>query len=395
MKIPKNDNLKLAKRLSGYASAAGALMVLSPAVKGQIEYSGLKNIDVFPNEILDLDKNSVNDFVFHSMLMSTSYDSMGTHVYLLYGFALMYNFQSTLYQNSWMIRSATQSGPLGGYVHGLAENAMVDASAPYWTNTSSVDEYGVLNFIQKISVTNTTTSYYYNFQQGDFNGNEAYVGIRFQIGSEVHYGWIRALVSELILPVTIIDWAYNTVPDEGITTGFIMPEFNYETFYTSEEVTIGLTFDAPVSGIEPSDFMVDGGSISNVSVISSQEYDVTIQAAGEGIVTVELPVNSAVGTGKVVGSTTAQFIIHNLPTSIESEITDPFRMYPNPVQDVLNIVLENRANVDILNVSGELLMSRKDVMEAAIDVSQLSPGIYMIRIWNNNTSPVTQKFIKE
>lgn len=51
---------------------------------------------------------------------------------------------------------------------------------------------------------------------------ESFLGIRFHIGTETHYGWVRLSVeksdpNELPL-LRILDYAYNATPDEGILT---------------------------------------------------------------------------------------------------------------------------------------------------------------------------------
>jgi hypothetical protein len=52
--------------------------------------------------------------------------------------------------------------------------------------------------------------------------NVGYLGLRFHIGSMVHYGWVRLVVPQStfsILGFTVMDYAYNSVPGEGILAG--------------------------------------------------------------------------------------------------------------------------------------------------------------------------------
>jgi hypothetical protein len=55
--------------------------------------------------------------------------------------------------------------------------------------------------------------------------SNGYLGLKFKIGSETHYGWARLSVRESfhgVLPLitpTITGYAYETVPDRGITAG--------------------------------------------------------------------------------------------------------------------------------------------------------------------------------
>ena len=75
-----------------------------------------------------------------------------------------------------------------------------------------------------------------------------------------------------------------------------------------------------------------------------------------------------------------------------------FEMYPNPVSDVLNIQLPTgteKAEVGVFDYTGRLVSSKTiSSNDTAIDVQQISKGIYMIRI-ATNTKIGVQRFIKK
>ncbi|NQY09039.1 MAG: T9SS type A sorting domain-containing protein [Flavobacteriales bacterium] len=53
---------------------------------------------------------------------------------------------------------------------------------------------------------------------GDWNDqSEKYIGLKFQIGSNTHYGWILMDVENLVNSYTIRAWAYNETPNEAIS----------------------------------------------------------------------------------------------------------------------------------------------------------------------------------
>ena len=61
---------------------------------------------------------------------------------------------------------------------------------------------------------------------GPFAGLDGYLGIRFYIGSGLHYGWIRLdLDNGYPSRATgfVTEWAYNSVPDQPIAAG-VVPE---------------------------------------------------------------------------------------------------------------------------------------------------------------------------
>ena len=61
---------------------------------------------------------------------------------------------------------------------------------------------------------------------GPFAGLDAYLGIRFYIGSNLHYGWIRLDFDNGFQNQArgfLTEWAYNSVPNQPIAAG-VVPE---------------------------------------------------------------------------------------------------------------------------------------------------------------------------
>jgi hypothetical protein len=58
-----------------------------------------------------------------------------------------------------------------------------------------------------------------------WNGQTAYVGIKFTIADRFHYGWMQFEVSEAGDSVTLLDYAYNTNPGEEIAAGQIFATY--------------------------------------------------------------------------------------------------------------------------------------------------------------------------
>ncbi|MEN7548006.1 zinc-dependent metalloprotease [Rapidithrix thailandica] len=53
----------------------------------------------------------------------------------------------------------------------------------------------------------------------DWKGKKAYVGIRFNIGNEVHYGWLQVEISRTGQRMALLDYAYHEKPGEGLFAG--------------------------------------------------------------------------------------------------------------------------------------------------------------------------------
>jgi len=56
---------------------------------------------------------------------------------------------------------------------------------------------------------------------GDFLGSNdgGYLGVKFEINSATHYGWIQYKANSDASVGTIIDWAYENTPDKAIKAG--------------------------------------------------------------------------------------------------------------------------------------------------------------------------------
>ncbi len=74
---------------------------------------------------------------------------------------------------------------------------------------------------------------------------------------------------------------------------------------------------------------------------------------------------------------------------------DPFSVYPNPAHESINIVtLSVPMQIQIIDNSGKIIINKyTDKTFTTISISDLKPGVYTIRIYNNNTTSI-QKIIK-
>lgn len=68
-------------------------------------------------------------------------------------------------------------------------------------------------------------------------------------------------------------------------------------------------------------------------------------------------------------------------------------VYPNPAKDFLFLNLEQVDSVSIYNVKGELVSASENVEKQPIQINDLSPGLYFVRV-NANQKQYSQKFIK-
>ncbi|WP_298313480.1 cellulase family glycosylhydrolase [uncultured Aquimarina sp.] len=108
------------------------------------------------------------------------------------------------------------------------------------------------------------------------------------------------------------------------------------------------------------------------------------------------------------GAFTIYFSNSNIAPNCEQQLKDPFiekdelevKAYPNPVSDKLTIrhaeVLKN-ARLDILDVSGKVIKRVSSITETnmvELNVSELEPGVYFIKIFNQKET-ITKQIIKQ
>jgi hypothetical protein len=75
---------------------------------------------------------------------------------------------------------------------------------------------------------------------------------------------------------------------------------------------------------------------------------------------------------------------------IDSVSNESFKLYPNPVEDYLNIDSTNTAikNIDVYNILGKKIFSTNSVNR--LDMSSFSDGIYFVKI-NETTFKILKK----
>jgi hypothetical protein len=70
-------------------------------------------------------------------------------------------------------------------------------------------------------------------------------------------------------------------------------------------------------------------------------------------------------------------------------------LYPNPVNDVLNINTDKAYNINVLDITGRVVINLEmtDNFER-LNVTELNPGLYILRL-SNGDKQISRKFIKE
>ena len=116
-------------------------------------------------------------------------------------------------------------------------------------------------------------------------------------------------------------------------------------------------------------------------------------ALTNGTVDVVATANDASG---ITGMTTITISNQTVGINEANGLLSGVEIYPNPVQNELFIELnENQiTQINIIDLSGKILLSQKQINGNSIDVSSLSQGVYAIQI-STKKGMATSRFVKK
>jgi hypothetical protein len=97
------------------------------------------------------------------------------------------------------------------------------------------------------------------------------------------------------------------------------------------------------------------------------------------------------------GSATETFVVSILPvTGISSVEIEDLEFYPNPAKSFLAVRGNHAGSLEISTSKGEpIIMSSINELQNTIDVSDLSPGVYLMRLFNRQGKVLVGKFVKD
>lgn len=185
-------------RLSHYSAMAVCLIAMETA-DGQIVYQDIDDITIEPIDTfdIDLDMNGTLDFEFRAGTGNSGTQTFGS----IFG----------------VVTSASIGNPsnqIAGYVgdfydYASALNAGVTVNAANnWLSYPSYSNSAVI------------VSFFNSSVYGEFAGaGDKYLALKFKIGSELHYGWMRIEATADPVVITIKDYAYNSTANAEIITG--------------------------------------------------------------------------------------------------------------------------------------------------------------------------------
>jgi len=161
----------------------------------------------------------------------------------------------------------------------LAEGDSIFPSSN-WTYTTELEEQLVLG-------SSTYT---------DWQGQTAFIGVKFTIAEQFHYGWMRFEVNEAGDMYSLIDYAYNLKPEEGLLAGQIYATYgcidslalNYNSYAIEDDGSCTYPLDCGnevYMTIEMTDAYGDGWNNNLLSIVNfdgEQVQSLTLNSGSSG-----------------------------------------------------------------------------------------------------------------
>ncbi len=384
------------KKLAAYTGAAGAFIALGSAneAKAQAVYT-----DVNPDTILDpynydsYDIDFNNDAVSEFEINSYYYFTSGSSYY-----------SSTWYYWSFQAKAAgiykadinfgiMEYGPYG-LVAALNQNAVID----------STGGFNAVEFIYNLG--------YNSF--GPFSGQgDKYIGVHFNIGTDIHYGWIMINVETGFNTLTVKGFAYESQPEVGImagdTVGVYMNLTGVDLIQTTSAVAqywpskTGTAYYVVLLATDPApdkDEVKAGTGAAGASAVNSGNAVTTEFIAGEFALS-GLTENTQYTVYSVIESNTILSNVKSIDftsgmSNINELFSGVFSAFPSPAVDFVNVQMPLEGEIKIMELNGKVIFNTQHAAGThQIDVSSLASGMYFIHYLDINNNNQLVKFIKQ
>ncbi|MFP5470540.1 MAG: T9SS type A sorting domain-containing protein [Bacteroidia bacterium] len=272
-------NTELKNKLKTYASFTAGATLIATNIDAQIVHTNV-NHTIAPSDTysLDIDGNGISDFKFYNSTLNNitgtycSYFSWGDFPNLDYGYFLV--------------------GGAGELVRSIAPGDVISPSTYGFGLFGIFFSYGV-GFIYCPSL-GTYISYNNLYDPYSFRkGTDKYIGVKFDISGQTHYGWVRVNIESImdigtrthINRFDIIDMAYETTPNTAISTAamFLAPPPATAPTAIVNGGNIDFTFDASTAEEAVNDyrlFVVKEGTTFGLAEAETNSNYVSITPDG-------------------------------------------------------------------------------------------------------------------
>ncbi len=197
-----HDEKQLKNKLLQYSLAAGVALTIGTRLHAEIQYTNIdpdKTIAQAENQstrdfLLDLNNDGTAEFkIFQAF-------SLTTYWFFDYYFYSENSVRQVAINDGLSVMRKTAEN---AYVAALDSNALISADQHFNANKM----LGVFS--------------YYDEQPEGFwpNAGQKFMGVKFKIGENIHYGWVRLSVAPLCESFILYDYAYEDEPGKAIKAG--------------------------------------------------------------------------------------------------------------------------------------------------------------------------------
>jgi hypothetical protein len=202
-----------AARLSAYATAAGAFLLGANNAEAHVVYQDIDPdslVAVGDTILLDIDGDGVNDIQFWIESMNGVVTSASGAIF---NYTYRFAYASGLNANAIFGEIGSNSGyEFNSAVNFLSGSAIED-TLPKFFDKARLSGVVILDGIPFYS-------------GGPWNGVNGMMGVRFKIGDETHFAWIRLDVATEASGITISELAWDNQTDAGIIAGTVTAQEN-------------------------------------------------------------------------------------------------------------------------------------------------------------------------
>lgn len=281
---PIMNKTLLNDKLKSYSAVAGTILATAASADAQIVYT-----DVNPDNVLTITNGTMNSFDVNFDGDAQVDVQIASYGYLYGAYQFNYSLSAIPTGGTWALVGTV--GAYGAEATPIAASTMIDASSAWLDETAA----GGSTFFNSVGVTGVGQVV------GTWGtGSDAYLGSRFTIGANTHYGWVRMSVAADGTTTTIKDYAYKTTPDTGINAGDSglgineMPTNVWFVGVNGKSIVVSAKVDGALTVVDASGRTVATGNVVNGEAI------VTLDDAATGLFVVSFENEGAMGTKKVV-----------------------------------------------------------------------------------------------
>ena len=199
-------NNTIESKIKRYTALAGGITAIAGVANAQVVYT-----DINPDQLvtgnggmysLDVDNDGTVDFSLTTMVVTSSYTYYGMNISLQYDAAVV-------------SPAASGNSMMTSYSSGVAN---VPVGSAIGSSGSFSSASGFLGYSLTYSITGSLSTSG-SFSGGNFINGEGFVGLKFDISGDTHYGWARVEVTPDGTTLSVKDYAYESTANTAILSG--------------------------------------------------------------------------------------------------------------------------------------------------------------------------------